>query len=257
MGRSLPCAAVCLALALAFGCANGADLSSPPDGGSAITVGDGQAADVSRDNATPEEMFQTGDTTGSGNPTDVMSTDVPSTECDAGSTVCSGVCTDLDTDPTNCGKCGNVCTGICSMGHCCDVGQQYCSGACIDTTMDDMNCGMCGMTCTSPDSTCCSSLCTDTATDSNNCGMCGMACGSGSTCSASTCTTPCEIPQGSCAHSLCTTGGPLAEGCDPDDCTLAICYEESSFGDPSCCTTAWTSECVADVEALFSSFGCF
>jgi len=177
--------------------------------------------------------------------------------CDAGDTVCSGICTDLDTDSNNCGKCGNVCTGVCSMGNCCALGEQYCSGACIDTTSDDDNCGMCGMKCTGTDGTCCSSECTNTATDMNNCGMCGMSC-SGGTCSASTCIVPCAIPQGSCTHSLCATGGPLTEGCDGDEeCTILLCDTESSFGfDPSCCTTAWTSECVSEVESFYvSSFG--
>jgi hypothetical protein len=38
--------------------------------------------------------------------------------CDAGTTVCGAVCTDLDTDSANCGRCGNSCGGTCTDGRC-------------------------------------------------------------------------------------------------------------------------------------------
>jgi hypothetical protein len=49
--------------------------------------------------------------------------------------------------------------------------------------------------------------------------------------------------MGSCAHSPCTTGGALQDGCDgnDEDITDFVCL----FFDPSCCTTSWDSTCVS------------
>lgn len=45
--------------------------------------------------------------------------------CDAGLTLCDGVCVDLDTDRLACGSCGNVCAGatsLCDDGVCAEMG---------------------------------------------------------------------------------------------------------------------------------------
>lgn len=47
----------------------------------------------------------------------------------------------------------------------------------------------------------------------------------------------------SCAHSKCLEGEPLDATCDP--CVRRICEE-----DPTCCTTAWTPKCVAQVKTV-------
>jgi hypothetical protein len=53
-----------------------------------------------------------------------------------------------------------------------------------------------------------------------------------------------SIPVG-CAHSPCTTGVFLAEGCGPDDCVSWICNADSY-----CCNVAWDSVCVAEVGTV-------
>ena len=47
----------------------------------------------------------------------------------------------------------------------------------------------------------------------------------------------------SCAHDLCTSGGKLASSCDP--CAQQICAQDSY-----CCTTSWSSICVAEVGSI-------
>ena len=47
----------------------------------------------------------------------------------------------------------------------------------------------------------------------------------------------------SCAHAICTSGGNLANGCDP--CVTQICTVDSY-----CCTTAWDSICVGEVASV-------
>lgn len=49
------------------------------------------------------------------------------------------------------------------------------------------------------------------------------------------------MTSATCAHSKCVTGSRLSAGCD--DCVGRICEKY-----PTCCNTAWTSACVAQVE---------
>jgi hypothetical protein len=72
--------------------------------------------------------------------------------CDAATTCCNGVCTDVNSDRHNCGACGNACaasTPLCYQGACnaCPSGSTYCGAACIDTDWDSLNCGGCGNDC--------------------------------------------------------------------------------------------------------------
>lgn len=48
---------------------------------------------------------------------------------------------------------------------------------------------------------------------------------------------------GSCAHSLCTTGVKLTNGCDP--CVTQICAQDNY-----CCVTKWSSQCVQEVVSI-------
>jgi len=50
-------------------------------------------------------------------------------------------------------------------------------------------------------------------------------------------------PPPTCAHSICTTGGKLASGCDP--CVTSICAADSF-----CCVTSWDSICVGEVSSI-------
>jgi hypothetical protein len=91
-------------------------------------------------------------------------------ECEGGGTVCSGLCTDTQTDPGNCGTCGNSC-GTASSGFECIMGKCKC-----EADAGEVLCG---------------TVCVDILTDNNNCGACHHICqevqGTSSTCSAGTC----------------------------------------------------------------------
>jgi hypothetical protein len=53
----------------------------------------------------------------------------------------------------------------------------------------------------------------------------------------------------SCAHDLCSSGGKLASSCDP--CVAQICAQDSY-----CCTTSWSSVCVAEVSSICGKSTC-
>ena len=57
--------------------------------------------------------------------------------CGGGTTNCSGVCRDTETDRANCGGCGRACAAgqVCSAGACtvsCGSGTTNCDGVCRD-----------------------------------------------------------------------------------------------------------------------------
>jgi len=52
-----------------------------------------------------------------------------------------------------------------------------------------------------------------------------------------------------CSHDLCTSGSKLTSGCDP--CVTQICAADSY-----CCTTAWSSVCVAEVSSICGENTC-
>jgi hypothetical protein len=95
--------------------------------------------------------------------------------CDPSNGCCSGVCTDLSSDPNHCGSCAIRCSPgqSCSNGVCgivCPPGLTFCGGKCADLSSDPSNCGGCGLAC-APGSPCCL-------------GGCGTLCPNGGCCPA-------------------------------------------------------------------------
>ncbi len=73
-----------------------------------------------------------------------------SCDCPNGTTVCSGVCTDTQTDEANCGTCGTACaaTEVCQIGRCfprstCPATASFCADlpSCHATDPDGCFCG--------------------------------------------------------------------------------------------------------------------
>ena len=124
---------------------------------------------------------------------------------------CSGVCSDLRSDP-NCGACGNNCRAY---------GESCCGNYCADLANDVENCGKCGTRCnlTGPyeygacvrgacvyncveGAIVCNGTCTPVNSDPDNCGACGNVC-------------PATSPychQGACTGVLCPGGGTFCDG---------------------------------------------
>jgi hypothetical protein len=153
--------------------------------------------------------------------------------CGASSVLCSGSCTNTQSDNLNCGACGTACAQgeVCSKGKCaltCGGGTTQCGSSCVDTNLDPKNCGGCGKACTGGqvcgNGTCGSSCgsgqafcggdggapyCATTQTDNANCGACGIACALGESCSGGTCVSGCLGSDGG-AETLCTPDGGAA-----------------------------------------------
>lgn len=142
---------------------------------------------------------------------------------------CSGVMTDLMTDPRNCGSCGTDCRyGSCIQGQCrdqsglvtaCGPGAIRCDGTCTYTRSDETNCGSCGHQCTN-DERCCSGSCTEVRT-TENCGTCGNQCGSKEDCCSGKCidTSSERLNCGACGHScpgssVCVNGVCVDKTCE-------------------------------------------
>lgn len=151
-------------------------------------------------------------------------TDDEGNECEAGETLCSTVCTDLQTDVVNCGACGTICASVeeCVGGTCtpiatavCAEGQVRCDGTCRDAIT---NFGSEGLSCPGgggaptecpagrvlcngacfPEGACqptecqpgwgyCYGVCRDFQNDPGYCGGCSTPCTGGAYCSAGRC----------------------------------------------------------------------
>lgn len=158
--------------------------------------------------------------------------------CGAGTSECSGLCRDTQTDRLNCGACGNVCAAgqVCSAGTCtltCALGTSNCGGACRDTQTDRLNCGSCGAACPGGQvcsagscvATCaagmmsCGGGCTNVAFDPSNCGACGAVCGpypnAAPVCVTGACRLACSTGFGDCNASE-------SDGCERDLATDAL-----------------------------------
>jgi hypothetical protein len=146
--------------------------------------------------------------------------------CAGGLSCCSGMCADLQRDPTHCGTCTTACSAVnataaCVTGACrltCASGFGDCNARVTDgceasVTSSLTSCGGCGMACTFTHgmgvcamSTCVVTGCepgfqdcdrngangceSDPNTDLMNCGRCGNVCAGGMTCTAGVCACP-------------------------------------------------------------------
>ncbi len=159
---------------------------------------------------------------------------------------CSGVCSDLRSDP-NCGACGNNCRAY---------GESCCGNYCADLANDVDNCGKCGTRCnlTGPYEygacvqgacvydcvdgavDCGDGACTYLGDDPNNCGACGNVCpASAPYCNQGTCS---ENAPPSCPGGQTWCNGACRDlNNDPTSCgtscdTAVVCglYETCAGG---------------------------
>jgi hypothetical protein len=137
---------------------------------------------------------------------------------------CSGVCTDLDSDPKNCGECGNACQGA----------EPKCeNGGCVTDIVvcpENPNLELCD------DEKCyakCGEKCYDLLSDPNNCGECGNICETG-TCDNGGCTT---IGGHDCADGLSACGAENDKGYECVD----LSQDERHCGE--CGTVCETGTC--------------
>jgi hypothetical protein len=121
------------------------------------------------------------------------------------------------------GVCGGGGGGGCACEHDpCTVGTKLAA-----------TCDPCAAAVCAKDSYCCgvawNSICVSEIPS-----VCGETCGSAGVCGAA---------GNSCAHDVCTTGSKLADGCNT--CVTKLCAKDSY-----CCTTGWSSICVAEVGSI-------
>jgi hypothetical protein len=193
----------------------------------AVTVGGatatGTVAPTSTRTATATETATAAPTeTATSEPTTTSTPEAPPTmtpvTCPTGTTDCSGICVDLQSDVDNCGACGHVCPEAqpgfergCVEGTCffqrerapaCEPGLSRCSEGCVDLASDAANCGACGNACAAGEVcfggvcarehrcaplTNCADVCVDLSADAANCGACGNACAADEICFAGQC----------------------------------------------------------------------
>lgn len=167
-----------------------------------------------------------------------------------GDAVCSATET-CQSCMADCGPCASPCgDGVCGGGESCQTCPADC-GTCSTCAHDKCvggeklapECDPCVASICQADPFCC-----DNSWDSQCVGQvstvcgesCAGSCGDGS-CSASESCQSCPADCGNCGqctHNECTMGGPLDVNCS--SCTALVCGSL-----PSCCTTAWSQECVA------------
>jgi hypothetical protein len=169
--------------------------------------------------------------------------------CDKDKKCSHDECVTGDPLGTNCSKCTEdvcavdpYCCNVFWDGICVSEVDQYCKKGCGDKPkcgdgVCDVNAGESCSSCAADCGACPVPLCGD--------GKCDPAAGE----DCSTCTVDCGSCGGSCDHDKCTTGGPLDASCDK--CTDAICQVDSF-----CCTTAWDSICVSEVQSVCGDSSC-
>jgi hypothetical protein len=161
--------------------------------------------------------------------------------CSGSAQACGGRCVDTQSDTANCGSCGNACAG----------GRECCKGSCSLTQTDPQNCGSCGNSCSGTTPDCCGGGCVNKQTDKNNCGTCGNVCPGTTPCTNGKC---CQTPtNGACGKSLCqTSASPMTPGCDGvQGCVNKVCLQDSF-----CCSVAWDSVCVSEVDQFCAPLKC-
>jgi hypothetical protein len=109
-----------------------------------------------------------GATTGAGGDPGLTGSGGATAPCNAGLTLCGGLCVDIVSDAANCGDCGVVCpTGqYCSVGTCttaCPDGLTQCGQSCADVMTSVLHCGRCDAPCDGGQ-LCQNGVCTGTST---------------------------------------------------------------------------------------------
>ena len=149
--------------------------------------------------------------------------------CNAGLSLCSSKCANLQKDRDNCGACGTTCKAgeVCVAGKCavsCQSALTNCGGTCVNTKTDRLHCGACNATCKAGEVcasskcalscqsllTACNGTCINLKTDAKNCGMCAKACLSGWACSQGICTLTCPAGLSTCNGTCVDTQTSLA-----------------------------------------------
>ncbi len=131
--------------------------------------------------------------------------------CSGSKTMCHGICTDLQTDPTHCGSCDIACgDGItCNSGVCtnmCPSGQTFCSNECLNFA--DLNIEQCGsdgnLHCKTGFADCDQILangCEAALDTTSHCGSCDNACNPSNFCVQGMCMADCPASEG---YALCS-----------------------------------------------------
>jgi hypothetical protein len=198
--------------------------------------------------------------------------------------LCSGACTNRQTDSSNCGTCGNECvSGTSCVGSSCTCNATSCPNGCCGadgachTPSAPGTCGIAGAACTDctlntvsheiacngsgvcaceTGKTLCEGVCTDTLTDDNNCGGCNTLhtasaiCNSDQHCVAGQCT----CNASSCPSGCCTAGvgGSCAGGTVNTQCGAAgaICISCATAGSGrECVGTTGGGQCTCDATS--------
>jgi hypothetical protein len=192
---------------------------------------------------------------------------LPDGACPSGDNICSGVCSNPNTDDHNCGGCGNDCTtsgqmcsngiccpsgqvntgGICctsgqinSNGHCCNSGETYDNGICCPSGQFNAG-GSAAPLCCNVGQSDCGGACVNELTDNNHCGDCTTTCNvaGGEQCSNGHC---CASPDIYCSG-VCTNPNTDMNNCGScgntctgtDLCSSGKCCPLGEFNDSGLC----------------------
>ena len=128
--------------------------------------------------------------------------------------MCSGVCTDVQSNIASCGGCGLPCASgqLCQAGTCTDVcgsGLGHCGGQCVNLSTHPTHCGTCDNACPAGQlcvSGVCSATCEQTVCagasgpecvslvdNRSHCGACNAACSQTDACVGGTCVLDCGV----------------------------------------------------------------
>jgi len=181
--------------------------------------------------------------------------------CGTGQSLCSGLCTNLQADPSNCGACGvacasgqtcasGVCTvssgtgATCSSGIVCSCGPPQGTGGTGGSCAASCSSNVCS--CSPPAGvtngsgvgfcpviqpcgaglTACNSACVNAQTDMNNCGACGNVCAQGQACTGGTCQAACTLQHSNGLGQFYTDcSNPLGTPGNPATYTLTMAQE--------------------------------
>ena len=142
--------------------------------------------------------------------------------------------------------------GSCGGFVCCQTAA--CSGVCSDLRSDP-NCGACGNNCRAYGESCCGNYCADLANDAENCGRCGTRCNltgpyEYGACVQGACVYDCVEGAADCGDGTCTDLGS-----DPHNCGACgnVCPASAPYCDQGVCTA---SDCPPGTDFLFDANNC-